>query len=132
MMVVCFAESNSPRRTTADISARLSLSCRAMMCPGLHCRSYKFSDESRPFGFAWFLLEILRNGATFRDIIVAAIMLQVLALALPIFIQITVDKVLVHQAYMTPYVLDAGVGNPLRRRIQLSPANSCGLRLCAY
>jgi ATP-binding cassette subfamily B protein len=73
-------------------------------------RNYKFSDESRPFGFTWFLPEILRNFGTFRDIIVAAVMLQVLALALPIFIQITVDKVLVHQAYTTLYVLVAGVG----------------------
>lgn len=72
-------------------------------------RNYAFTDETRPFGFAWFIPEIVRNGGTFRDIIVAALMLQVLALALPIFIQITVDKVLVHQAYTTLYVLAAGV-----------------------
>ncbi|MGY3485431.1 subfamily B ATP-binding cassette protein HlyB/CyaB [Bradyrhizobium sp. USDA 4011] len=72
-------------------------------------RNYAFADESRPFGFAWFIPEILRNGAAFRDIVVAALILQVLALALPIFIQITVDKVLVHQAYTTLYVLAAGV-----------------------
>jgi subfamily B ATP-binding cassette protein HlyB/CyaB len=72
-------------------------------------RNYAFTDESRPFGFAWFIPEVLRNSATFRDIIVAALMLQVLALALPIFIQIVVDKVLVHQAYTTLYVLAAGV-----------------------
>jgi len=72
-------------------------------------RNYAFADETRPFGFAWFIPEILRNGAAFRDIVVAAFMLQVLALALPIFIQITVDKVLVHQAYTTLYVLAAGV-----------------------
>src|SRR6516165_9541467 len=73
-------------------------------------RTFALADESRPFGFAWFIPEVVRNGGTFRDIAVAAIMLQVLALALPIFIQITVDKVLVHQAYMTLYVLVAGVG----------------------
>ena len=73
-------------------------------------RTFALADESRPFGFAWFIPEVVRNGATFRDIAVAAVMLQVLALALPIFIQITVDKVLVHQAYMTLYVLVAGVG----------------------
>jgi ATP-binding cassette subfamily B protein len=72
-------------------------------------RNYSFADETRPFGFAWFIPEILRNSAAFRDIVVAALMLQVLALALPIFIQITVDKVLVHQAYTTLYVLVAGV-----------------------
>jgi hypothetical protein len=59
------------------------------------------------FGFAWFITEILRNSATFRDIVVAALALQVLALVLPIFIQITIDKVLVHQAYTTLYVLAA-------------------------
>jgi ATP-binding cassette, subfamily B, bacterial HlyB/CyaB len=73
-------------------------------------RTFALTDESRPFGFAWFIPEVVRNGGTFRDIAVAAVMLQVLALALPIFIQITVDKVLVHQSYMTLYVLVAGVG----------------------
>jgi subfamily B ATP-binding cassette protein HlyB/CyaB len=72
-------------------------------------RTFALADESRPFGFAWFIPEVVRNGGTFRDIAIAAVMLQVLALALPIFIQITVDKVLVHQAYTTLYVLAAGV-----------------------
>lgn len=72
-------------------------------------RTYALADESRPFGFAWFIPEVVRNGTTFRDIAIAAVMLQVLALALPIFVQITVDKVLVHQAYTTLYVLAAGV-----------------------
>jgi ATP-binding cassette subfamily B protein len=72
-------------------------------------RNYAYTDERRPFGFAWFIPEILRNIGAFRDIVVAALMLQVLALVLPIFIQIVVDKVLVHQAYTTLYVLAAGV-----------------------
>jgi subfamily B ATP-binding cassette protein HlyB/CyaB len=73
-------------------------------------RNYALTDERRPFGFAWFIPEIVRNAATFRDIAVAAVMLQILALAVPIFVQITIDKVLVHQAYTTLYVLAAGVG----------------------
>src|SRR5262245_51794852 len=68
-------------------------------------RTFALADESRPFGFAWFIPEVVRNGGTFRDVAIAAVMLQVLALALPIFIQITVDKILVHQAYTTLYVL---------------------------
>src|SRR5262249_34426316 len=73
-------------------------------------RTFAFADESRPFGFTWFIPEVFRNSGTFRDIAIAAVMLQVLALALPIFIQITVDKVLVHHAYTTLYVLVLGVG----------------------
>src|SRR5262245_36727680 len=72
-------------------------------------RNYAFTDENRPFGFSWFIPEIVRNGATFRDIAVAAVMLQVLALAIPIFVQITLDRVLVHHAYTTLYMLAAGV-----------------------
>lgn len=72
-------------------------------------RNCALSDESQPFGFAWFIPEILRNRSTFRDIVIAAVLLQVLALALPIFIQIVLDKVLIHQAYTTLYVLAAGV-----------------------
>ncbi|WP_292495794.1 peptidase domain-containing ABC transporter [Mesorhizobium sp.] len=72
-------------------------------------RTFALADESRPFGFTWFIPEVVRNGAMFRDIAVAAVALQVLALALPIFIQITVDKVLVHQAYTTLAVLAIGV-----------------------
>ncbi len=72
-------------------------------------RNYALTDESRPFGFAWFIPEIVRNAGTFRDIAIAAVILQVLALATPIYLQIVIDKVLVHQAYATLYVLVAGV-----------------------
>jgi subfamily B ATP-binding cassette protein HlyB/CyaB len=72
-------------------------------------RVRKLHDEDQPFGFRWFVPEILRQGGLFRDIAVAAIALQVIALALPIFIQIILDKVLVHQAYATLYVLTAGI-----------------------
>src|SRR5215471_2990405 len=73
-------------------------------------RTFALADESRPFGFAWFIPEVVRNRGTFRDIAVAAVVLQLLALAVPIFIQIVVDKVLVHHSYTTLYVLAAGVG----------------------
>src|SRR5262249_27207254 len=100
-------------------------------------RNYALTDEARPFGFAWFVPEILRNGATFRDIAVAAVVLQLLALAVPIFFQITVDKVLVHQAYVTLYTLAVGVGaailfdavfNYLRRTLLVYASTRIDLR----
>ncbi len=100
-------------------------------------RNYALTDEHRPFGFAWFIPEILRNAATFRDIAVAAVMLQILALAVPIFLQITIDKVLVHQAYVTLYVLVVGVGaailfdavfNYLRRTLLVYASTRIDLR----
>lgn len=73
-------------------------------------RTFRFTDDRRPFGFAWFIPEVIRNGITFRDIAIAAVTLQLLALAVPIFVQIVIDKVLVHHSYQTLYVLAAGVG----------------------
>src|SRR5215472_14113603 len=73
-------------------------------------RTFALVDESRPFGFTWFIPEVFRNRGTFRDIAIAAVVLQLLALAVPIFIQIVVDKVLVHHSYTTLYVLAAGIG----------------------
>jgi subfamily B ATP-binding cassette protein HlyB/CyaB len=72
-------------------------------------RIHRLADEGQPFGFRWFIPEFLRQRRLFRDILVAALTLQVLALAIPIFIQIVLDKVLVHQAYTTLYVLTAGI-----------------------
>src|SRR5262249_8178112 len=65
--------------------------------------------EKQPFGFRWFIPELLRQRTIFRDVAVAAIALQVLGLALPIFVQIVLDKVLVHRAYTTLYVLTIGI-----------------------
>src|SRR5882672_3151106 len=72
-------------------------------------RIHRLADEGQPFGFRWFIPEFLRQRRMFRDVLVAALTLQVLALAIPIFIQIVLDKVLVHQAYTTLYVLTAGI-----------------------
>jgi ATP-binding cassette subfamily B protein len=74
---------------------------------------HRLVDENQPFGLRWFVPELLRQGRAFRDVIVAALALQVLALATPIFVQIVLDKVLVHQAYTTLYVLTAGVAGAI-------------------
>src|SRR5215471_14097367 len=37
-------------------------------------RNFALADEGRPFGFAWFIPEVMRNGASFRDIAIAAVM----------------------------------------------------------
>ncbi|HLN25113.1 MAG TPA: peptidase domain-containing ABC transporter [Patescibacteria group bacterium] len=72
-------------------------------------RVWGLTDESQPFGLAWFIPELLREGRVFRDVALAAVSLQVLGLAVPIFLQLVIDKVMVHQSYATLYVLTAGV-----------------------
>ncbi|MFZ6644638.1 peptidase domain-containing ABC transporter [Undibacterium sp. TJN25] len=72
-------------------------------------RQHSLTDPTQPFGLRWFIPEILKQKAAFRDIIIAALCMHVLALASPIFFQLVLDKVLVHQSNSTLWVLGVGI-----------------------
>ena len=73
-------------------------------------RRYGILDEERPFNLKWFIPELWRERKPFRDVIVAAVSLIFVSLAMPIFFQLVVDKVLVHQSVPTLFVLSIGAG----------------------
>ncbi|MCK1295196.1 peptidase domain-containing ABC transporter [Bradyrhizobium sp. 30] len=66
------------------------------------------SDSRRTFGLRWFVPELLRQWRLFGNVALAAILLYALGLVLPIFFQLVIDKVLVHESFTTLYVLTAG------------------------
>lgn len=66
------------------------------------------SESLRAFGLRWFVPELLRQWRLFADVAIAAVLLYALGLALPIFFQLVIDKVLVHESFTTLYVLAAG------------------------
>ncbi|WP_295409366.1 peptidase domain-containing ABC transporter [uncultured Thiocystis sp.] len=72
-------------------------------------RQHKLTDPNQPFSLRWFIPEILKQKAAFRDIAVAVMVMHLLALATPIFFQIVIDKVLVHQSISTLWVLGIGI-----------------------
>ncbi len=72
-------------------------------------RRHSLSDPNQPFGLRWFIPEILKQKAAFRDIAIAVLVMHFLALASPIFFQIVIDKVLVHQSTSTLWVLSVGI-----------------------
>jgi ATP-binding cassette subfamily B protein len=72
-------------------------------------RQHSLSDPSQPFSLRWFIPEILKQKTAFRDIALAAIAMNLLALASPMFFQAVIDKVLVHQSSSTLWVLSVGV-----------------------
>lgn len=72
-------------------------------------REYQLLDEKQPFGLRWFIPELFRQKDFLRDVVLAALVLHLLALAVPIFMQLVIDKVIVHQGYSTLYVLSGGV-----------------------
>jgi ATP-binding cassette subfamily B protein len=90
------------------------------------------------FGLSWFGPEILRQRRLFGDVIVAAIALYALALAVPMFSQLVIDKVLMHESYATLGVLAAGVAIAivfeaiftfLRRYLMLYASNRIDIRV---
>jgi subfamily B ATP-binding cassette protein HlyB/CyaB len=72
-------------------------------------RSHALSDPKQPFSFRWFIPEIIKQKAAFRDIAIAAVALSLLGMASPIFFQLVIDKVLVHQSSSTLWVLAVGI-----------------------
>ena len=72
-------------------------------------RVYSLRDENQPFGLRWFVPEVLRQGHAFTHIAVAGLLLHGIGLVTPLFFQIVIDKVLVHNSYDTLTILGIGV-----------------------
>ena len=72
-------------------------------------RSYGLTEPDQPFSLRWFFPELLRQKRLFLDVAVTVIFLYALGLATPIFFQLVIDKVLVHESYSTLFVLSAGI-----------------------
>ena len=127
-----------------DANATVVLEERAAFCQRWHGevlfikRQHKLSDPNQPFGLRWFIPEILKQKAAFRDILIAAIAMQLLALASPIFFQLVIDKVLTHQSVTTLWVLAVGIVLALvfdaifgflRQTLTLAASNKIDMRL---
>jgi len=61
------------------------------------------------FGLRWFLPVIARHRGPLLEVLVASLFLQLFALVTPLFFQVVIDKVLVHQGLATLDVLAAGL-----------------------
>jgi subfamily B ATP-binding cassette protein HlyB/CyaB len=101
-------------------------------------RSYSVLDESQPFGLRWFIPEIFKQRKAFRDVLIAAMAMNLLALASPMFFQLVIDKVLVHQSASTLLVLTVGVSLALlfdslfgyiRQMLLLAATNKIDMRV---
>jgi len=64
-------------------------------------RVYKLTDENQPFGLLWFLPEFMKLRGVFSQIAMAVLAITAVALVVPLFFQIVVDKVLANSAIQT-------------------------------
>ncbi|WP_018896721.1 peptidase domain-containing ABC transporter [Rhizobium sp. 2MFCol3.1] len=101
-------------------------------------RSHRMSDDDQPFGFRWFIPEVIKQRSFFRDVALAAFVLYGLGLTTPMFFQLVIDKVLVHQSYATLTVLTIGIAvalifdatfSFLRRYLLLYATNRIDIRI---
>jgi ATP-binding cassette, subfamily B, bacterial HlyB/CyaB len=63
----------------------------------------------RGFGFSWFLPELLKHKRVWRDVLLASLVIQLLALGTPLFTQTIIDKVVVHRTESTLMVIAVGL-----------------------
>jgi subfamily B ATP-binding cassette protein HlyB/CyaB len=57
--------------------------------------------RSARFGLRWFVPELIKHRRVWRDVLVASLALQLMGLALPLFTQVIIDKVVVHRTQST-------------------------------
>jgi subfamily B ATP-binding cassette protein HlyB/CyaB len=62
------------------------------------------------FGFSWFVPELLKHKDVWRDVLLASLAIQLMALAVPLFTQIVIDKVVVHHTLNTLAVIGVALG----------------------
>jgi subfamily B ATP-binding cassette protein HlyB/CyaB len=61
--------------------------------------------ERPRFGFRWFLPELARHRAIWREVLIASLVLQLVGLTTPLFTQVIIDKVVVHHTQNTLVVI---------------------------
>lgn len=72
-------------------------------------RVFSMLDSKQPFSLRWFIPEIMRQRTAFTDVAIAALFINLIALVVPLFFQIVIDKVLVNYALATLQVLTVGI-----------------------
>jgi subfamily B ATP-binding cassette protein HlyB/CyaB len=111
--VVLFeAGSNTPKTLTqAEFAASYAGTVFQL---ALNAKTIKDPDGAqaaqRKFGFNWFIPELLKHRRVWRDVLIASLIIQLLALGTPLFTQVVIDKVVVHRTESTLIVIAIGLG----------------------
>lgn len=71
------------------------------------------AGQKRAFDISWFIPALVKYRKPLRDVLIGSFFLQLVGLASPIFFQLVIDKVLVHQSMTTLEVLGIGLATIL-------------------
>lgn len=65
--------------------------------------------QARKFGFSWFIPELLKHKRLWQEVLLASLVIQLIALATPLFTQAIIDKVIAHRSESTLIVIAIGM-----------------------
>ncbi|WP_300450842.1 peptidase domain-containing ABC transporter [Accumulibacter sp.] len=95
-----------PLATAAEyLASRIIVVAREAAAAGEGEEIAGFPAENERFGFRWFIPELLKYKAIWRDVLTASLAIQLVGLATPLFTQVIIDKVIVHHSQSTLVVL---------------------------
>lgn len=78
------------------------------------------AGSNRRFDISWFIPALVKYRRPLCDVLIASLFLQLMGLVSPVFFQLVIDKVLVHQSLTTLDVLAIGLGVVLTWETALS------------
>lgn len=102
-------ETLSAKEAAAQSEPELILVAREAAGTGKDETIPGFDTEKKAFGFDWFIPELLKHKTIWRDVLLASLAIQLVGLATPLFTQVIIDKVVVHQTHSTLIVLGAAL-----------------------
>ena len=109
--LLCFGPSSQTPRAIAIADAATQLAPDLILVardpaaddtPGL---SPEEKAQASRFGFSWFVPELVKHKSIWRDVLIASLAIQLVGLSTPIFTQVIIDKVVVHQTSSTLIVI---------------------------
>jgi subfamily B ATP-binding cassette protein HlyB/CyaB len=106
-------EKEAPDTITVEQFARLYTGWVTRVAPQPAAAGDPDSDTDaqsrRRFGFSWFVPELLKHRKLWQEILLASLVIQLIALATPLFTQAIIDKVVVHHTRSTLVVIGIGM-----------------------
>lgn len=92
-----------------EFERRLVGSLLFTRCPARAPSDSDAVQDKPAFGFRWFVPALLSHKRIWRDVLLASLVIQLLALGLPLMTQAIIDKVIVHRTESTLIALGGGL-----------------------
>ncbi|HUQ75562.1 MAG TPA: peptidase domain-containing ABC transporter [Burkholderiales bacterium] len=104
---VLYFEAGSQTPATCEDLERFER--HALLARHEQAQNVEGEDPPGRFGFRWFWNELVKHKPVWRDVLLASLFIQLIGLTTPLFTQVIIDKVVVHQTGSTLIAIAAGL-----------------------